>query len=180
MNQSCVNMQMLISNLLDISRIEQGSHTTKFEEIDLSALLHQQWRVFQEMALKKNITVILEDHAPQTIITSDANTLQRILDNLISNALKFSPENKDVVLRVVREKTFIKIEIIDQGPGIRQDEMSRLFQKFQRLSAQPTHGESSTGLGLSIVKELVQILHGKIHVESEVHKGSKFTVELPV
>lgn len=174
--RSCTNMQHVITNLLDISRIEQGEHKLTPELIEITALLKRHVQVFTEQAQKKNITLILEDNYPETKIFKDPSALERILENLISNAIKFSPNDKAVTLRVIHTKTHVGFEVIDQGQGISKEEMGNMFKKFHRLSARPTGGESSTGLGLSIVKELVNVLHGHIYVESELDKGSRFVV----
>jgi PAS domain S-box-containing protein len=178
--QLCFSMKTLITNLLDINRIEQGMNVLRPETIDLSTMLQCHVKIFMDHALKKNITLTLEDHAPGTKINTDPYALRRILDNLVSNALKFSPRDSHVVLRLIHEQSQVKIEVADQGPGIIAEEMPNLFRKFQKLSARPTGGESSTGLGLSIVKELVSALKGTIYVKSEVRKGSTFVVELPL
>lgn len=179
--RSCSNMQSLIINLLDINKIEQGSMELKPELINISSFMRQHIHGFREHSTAKNITLTLEDHqAVNTFITTDLSALQRILDNLLSNAIKFSPKNKNVTLRVQQDLAMLRIEVEDQGPGIPPEEIGLLFRKFKRLSARPTDGESSTGLGLSIVKQLVQVLKGKISVESKVGKGTTFVVELPL
>lgn len=178
--QACTNMQTLVNNLLDLNKIEEGINVLNPESVELGDFLQRHLQVFRERARSKNIALVLEDNAPGKRIITDLNALQRIIENLLSNAIKFSPKGKEVVLRVVHEAQAVRIEVTDQGPGISQHDMPRLFRKFQKLSARPTDGEGSTGLGLSIVKELVQALHGKITVRSEVNKGSTFAVELPV
>ena len=114
------------------------------------------------------------------ILTSDKDSLLRILDNLISNAIKFSPAGKSITLKAVREDTLVRIFVIDQGPGFSEEDKKELFKKFKRLSAQPTGGESSTGLGLAIVKHLVRQLGGEIKLVSGPDSGATFEIILPV
>jgi PAS domain S-box-containing protein len=178
MEKSCTSMQLLISDLLDINRIEQGLNTLHPSQVSLITLLNQQVHAFKESATKKNISLILED-SPDVMLTTDAEALCRVFENLLSNAIKFSPQHTDVRIRVTNHLTHVRVDVIDHGPGILKEEMGMLFNKFQRLSARPTGGESSSGLGLSIVKELITTLQGKITVESEFNKGTTFTVELP-
>lgn len=180
MEDSSINMQMLIKNLLDISRIEQGLNTVNKEYVAINALLKKQYHVFIESAQKKNISLILQDHVPDFHFHTDPEILSRILENLISNAIKFSPSYREVAISVIRTETYIRFEVLDQGPGITKKDREKLFGKFQRLTARPTAGESSSGLGLSIVKELVNALNGNIVVESDENKGAKFIVELPL
>ena len=180
MEGSCVNMHMLIQNLLDVTRIEQGKNGINKEYIAINSLLKKQYHVFKQTAEKKNISLILEDHVPDFQFHTDPEMLNRILENLISNAIKFSPAHKEVAINVVRTETHIRIEVLDQGPGLSAGDKQKLFGKFQRLSARPTGGETSSGLGLSIVKEMVLALNGSIVVESEENKGAKFIVQLPL
>jgi signal transduction histidine kinase len=102
------------------------------------------------------------------------------LSNIISNAVKYSPHGKNVYVRMKASNEEIRIEVQDEGPGISADDMKKLFGKFARLSARPTGGEHSTGLGLSIVKKMVEAMNGKVWCESEVGKGATFIVDLPI
>jgi PAS domain S-box-containing protein len=179
MEKSCVSMQLLINDLLDINRIEQGLNTLHPSQVSLIALLDQQLHAFKEIAKKKDISLILED-SPDVMLTTDPEALCRVFENLLSNAIKFSQQHTAVTIRVTNHRTHVSVDIIDHGPGILKEEMGMLFNKFQRLSARPTGGESSSGLGLSIVKELITTLQGKITVESEINKGTTFTIELPL
>lgn len=180
MHYSCISMHTFIANLLDINKIDQGLNVVNQEDVDLSKLIQDQLQVFKEQASQKNITLLLEDDLPGKTVLTDPAIVHRILENLISNAIKFSPHHKEVLIRVIHTETHVKIEVIDRGAGIKAEEISKLFRKFQKLSSQPTGGERSTGLGLSIAKELVTSLKGRISVESEVNKGTKFIVELPI
>ena len=176
MEESCHNMYYLISNLLDINRIEQGENTIKKQSVSLPNLLNQIKNEFESQAQRKQIklSIIQTDGTLHT----DPNALQRILENLLSNAIKFSPKDTTVCLRVISASGQVRFEVIDEGPGIPQEEMNELFNKFSRLSNKPTGGEESSGLGLSIVKELVRLIDGDISVESTLHKGSVFSVTL--
>jgi signal transduction histidine kinase len=120
--------------------------------------------------------------------------LPQVLDNLISNALKYSPHGKNVFVRItktevqtvndddesVRVFSYIRFAVQDEGPGLSALDKEKLFQKFTRLSARPTGGEYTTGLGLSIVKKMVEAMHGRVWCESEFGKGATFIVELPM
>jgi PAS domain S-box-containing protein len=178
--EACVNMQTLVVNLLDLNRIEQGFNTVKAENVKLSPLLARIVHTFQEPAVRKGITLSLENHQDEKIVRTDPLLLNRILENLISNAIKFSPHNKHVWVRTTYSKTHVKIEVQDQGLGISAEDKPRLFKKFQRLTNRPTGGENSTGLGLSIAMELVTALKGRLLLESDEKNGSKFIVELPL
>lgn len=178
--QSCISMKRLVNNLLDINRIEQGGLALNKRRILISDLLKEQERSFKETATKKTINLTIKDLTNGTYILADEDVLTRILENLISNALKFSPIHKEVIVQASHTNTHIRFEVKDQGPGIRKDEQHKLFGKFQKLSARPTGGESSSGLGLSIVKELVVLMEGTITVETIEGKGTTFITEIPL
>ncbi len=101
------------------------------------------------------------------------------MDNLVSNAVKYSPNGKNVYVRVYQMDRRVRAEVKDEGPGISAEDQKRLFGKFARLSARPTAGEHSTGLGLAIVKRLVESMHGEVWCESHLGSGAAFLVELP-
>ncbi|MCZ8215965.1 MAG: HAMP domain-containing sensor histidine kinase, partial [Cyclobacteriaceae bacterium] len=174
----CISMKSLVSNLLDINKIEQGRAALEKEEIEIKHLLTTQQDIFKEVAHRKGINLIIEDHTENLSFNADNEALNRILENLLSNAIKFSDASSYVRLKVSTTPTHVKFEVRDQGPGISKDDLPKLFGKFQRLSARPTGGESSSGLGLSIVKELVDLMKGKISVETAENEGTSFIVEI--
>ena len=111
----------------------------------------------------------------------DRKALVRVMDNLISNAMKFSPRGLAIHVRAYTERPgALSLEVADQGPGISPADQEKMFKKFQRLSARPTGGENSTGLGLAITQALVHKLGGEIAVYSQVGDGARFVVQLPV
>ena len=180
MQRTCDDMQRLISDLLDLSRIEQGTSQVKKSEIDLTALINKLDERFKVWALKKDINLVCQVKEDAKNIVTDPDMLVRILDNLVSNALKFSPKGRAVRLSVTTDNGFTRFEVSDEGPGIRPEERHKLFRKFQKLSSRPTGGESSSGLGLSIARDLTEMLGGTIVVESEFGAGTMFIVKLPV
>jgi signal transduction histidine kinase len=169
----------LIRDLLDSHAIEHHESKVKASTFSLRSFLDDVRKSYEEVAHKKEISLELEIASDLTIHT-DEDMLLRVMDNLLSNALKFSLPHRSVTVKVWEEEVHCMIAIIDQGPGISEKDQKKMFKKFQRLSAQPTGGESSTGLGLSIVKALVERLKGQILVSSKVNEGSVFTVRLPM
>lgn len=169
----------MIQNWLDVKAIESQNLQINMAEIDLKQLLDDMITSYQETAQKKSIQIDYHLQKKQLLYTTDSNLLSRILDNLLSNAVKFSPLNEIIKFSVLEQGENIIFEIEDHGVGISEQEKGKLFQKFQTLSARPTAGESSTGLGLSIVKTLTTHLKGEIEVESVVGEGSTFRVILP-
>jgi signal transduction histidine kinase/ligand-binding sensor domain-containing protein len=167
-------MHEMITKILDIRMIEQKKINMKCEKTDLSIVIGEVYKNMKESARNKNINVRLEN--PKTFGFVDKNYLTQVFENLLSNAIKFSPDNKDIWIKVMEKNGEVRVNFIDEGPGIAKDEMNRLFGKYQKLSAQPTGGEQSTGLGLSIVKKYVDVMGGRVWCESEPGKGSNFIV----
>jgi signal transduction histidine kinase len=172
-------MRDLINNLLDANAIEQGRFTSLREPCNMRALLEESVQHNQPAATKKNI-VFRVGTSEGLWARADRAAILQILDNLISNALKYSPPNTTIHLHTLPEAECALVSVRDEGPGISQEDQRKLFQKFSRLSARPTGGESSTGLGLSIVKRLAEAMSGSIHCHSLPGSGATFTLRLPV
>ena len=121
----------------------------------------------------------VESDLPDTL-EIDFERINQVIDNLVTNSVKFSKRNTCVTLAVCRDGDKICFSVIDQGPGIPGNDQARLFQEFGKTSVQPTEGESSTGLGLFIVKRIIELHHGNVLVESELGLGSKFVFSFPI
>jgi len=170
----------LIGDLLAANSLEHEMYEVNPELFNLNELLDQIVQDFQQAARHKSIRLEWAIASKEVFLYTDKKHVTRIFENLLSNALKFSPEGKSVELSMLKEETFAAVAVKDAGPGIREADKSRMFKKFQKLSARPTGGEASTGLGLFIVKQLVDAMQGEIHVRSEVGKGTEFKVRLPL
>ena len=170
----------IIKNLLDVNAIEQGKVKIELKQVALNMLLSGLIDIYKTAAEKKEIQLIAEIPDKQIIVMSDKNTLIQVFDNLLSNAIKFSPSNKNIFIRVTRLDDNILVGIRDEGPGFSDEDKKKVFGKFAKLSARPTAGENSTGLGLSIVKKLLEILGSKIELKSEFNKGAEFVVMFPI
>lgn len=142
--------------------------------------LRQVINSFSVKADKKNIRIQLNAPAQEIQITTDAILLRQIIENIISNSIKYSPSNTTVNIDVEKTRESVKMEFKDEGPGISEKDLPKLFDKYTRLSAKPTAGESSSGLGLSLVKRYVESLNGKIWYEHTKNHGSNFIVLLPL
>lgn len=169
----------LIRNLLDIRTIEHKGITLNVETVNVVHVLDKIMHSYEPSIAMKNQKLVFKRKGSRKEIESDRLYLNRIFDNLISNATKFSQEGVRITVKFESKEDHILVCIEDQGPGLSEDDQKQLFKKFQILSPRPTGGESSTGLGLSIVKSLVEILQGKVYCESALGKGSKFFIELP-
>ncbi len=183
----------IITNFLDIELIENGKLGLAFERVP-HTIVQKAVTAHQRRAKAKDITLHYKEPMGAIAIIADRLALRQVLDNLLSNAIKFSPRSKHIYVRIEeKQKTteqnpslgalhdhYLRIEIQDEGPGIGIDEQEQLFTKFTRLSAKPTGEEGSTGLGLSIVKKLVEMMNGSVRCESAKGEGATFIVELPI
>ena len=172
-------MLNLINEMLEISRFERGDIKLELQVLDLGDLIALAADGFAEPMRQKGQRLRLELE-PGCRVDGDLEWLKEVFDNLISNAVKFSPLGTEVTLRARRLESTVRAEVSDQGPGLTAADQENLFKKFQRLSARPTGGESSTGLGLSIAELLVRKHGGRIWAESAPGQGSTFCVELPL
>ena len=168
----------LIADLLDAHAIEENSNAPSYQDFDLAKLLSDSISYFQVVALEKDIR--LEKTLPSTaLFTSDPSYINRIVENLVSNAIKFSKVGSSVFLECRIESKNAIIKVRDQGPGFTDTDRLSLYKKFKKLSAKPTSSESSNGLGLAIVKTLIDRLGGTIELISSEGKGSEFVVSIP-
>ena len=173
------HMLNLVNNLMDVSLIESGRLELEIEPLSLADVLEEAVRHHAGLAESKGSTVILEK-VPAGAVMADATRLRQVLDNLISNAVKFSPRGSTVIVRVEKTADHWWIGIQDEGPGLSREDQEGLFQYFVRLSARPTGGETSTGLGLAISRRMVEAHGGEIGVESEAGEGATFWFTLPL
>lgn len=173
-------MLNLVNDLLDVSKIEAGRLDLELETADLGAVIKYNVALNRTLAEKKSINLTLVQDAETPGMRIDVSKIEQVLNNLIGNAIKFSPPHSRVEVRVTKKDADIIISVRDEGEGIKQAEIDRLFQPFERGRVKPTGGEKSTGLGLVIVKKIVAGHGGKIWVDSEVNNGATFFVSLPI
>ncbi|MDX2128861.1 MAG: tetratricopeptide repeat-containing sensor histidine kinase [Chloroherpetonaceae bacterium] len=179
-------MYKLILDLLDNAALEQGYIELKQERVNISQLLEEITSTFEAKCTSKNQEMIKEIESGLTL-QSDSERLTQVFENLLSNAIKYSPSAKRIWIKAKRSampstnSEAIEIKFIDEGQGFYEHEKDKIFGQFQKLSARPTAGESSSGLGLSIVKQLVERMGGLIESTSAgKDKGAEFTIYFPV
>ncbi len=176
-----ISQQMfkIIDNLITSTAIDMVAFKVNYEKIDISQITNSIFKQYLFTAEKKSISLHLESSSPQIFVNADGSLITRIIDNLVSNALKFSQPYKNVWVRISENPGKVIIEVQDEGPGFTEEDKSILFSRFGKLSAKPTGKESSTGLGLYIVKKYIDALDGKIDCTSQSGKGAKFIIEIP-
>ncbi len=177
---SAGRMFELITNLLDINAIERGAIKVYLCDFDFTMIVKALCDNYLQRAQAKDIVLNFEAEEGLLHTFADQNATIQVLDNLISNAVKYSPHNKNVWVRCSMNGTKrVRCEVKDEGPGLTEEDKAKLFGKFARLSAQPTGGEHSTGLGLSIVKKMAEAMGGTVWCESDYGHGASFFIELP-
>ena len=170
----------LINNLLDVSKIESGNLKLNLTKEDINKVIKTVVQLNQRTLDKKGITLDFVSDTSQIMLDIDKLQMEQVLNNLLSNAIKFSyPDSKISILLDGSNDENISISVTDQGQGIPENEIDKLFKFFSRTSVQSTAGEHSTGLGLAITKKIVDAHGGNITVQSRPGEGSTFTVQLP-
>lgn len=178
---SAVSTRMLhlIGDLLDISAIEAGQLPIELKAISTTAFLEEALLNNTPVANNKQIELKREFAADLPPIKADLRRLNQVIDNLLTNAIKFSKRGTAVTVAAEAQDGMVRFAVRDQGQGIPEAELSKLFKPFSKTSVRPTDGEKSTGLGLMIVKKIVDAHQGRIWVESVVGKGSSFLFTVP-
>ncbi len=170
----------LVNDLLDISKIELKAKQREIEEIHIQDIIHNTIQLLELELKKKNISIDTTIEQDLPIIKADQNEITRMITNLLSNAIKYNKENGKIFIDALTKKNYVSIRIKDTGIGMKPEETSELFNEFYRAKNEKTRGISGTGLGLTIVKRIVDSYHGKVEVESEYNNGTTFIINLPI
>ena len=173
-------LTQLINNILDVSKIESGQKTYQFEPADLGEVLAATLKTFEVRLRQSGFSVAFEaasDPLPRGVIDPDA--ISQALLNLLDNAVKYSGASKEILVRLGVKDGFVTVSVVDHGVGIPRQEQEKIFERFHRISTGLVHDVKGSGLGLSIVKHIVEAHRGKVTVESQPESGSTFTIHLP-
>jgi signal transduction histidine kinase len=169
----------LINNILDFSRIEAGRKEYDFRETDMCELVHNTLDSYRYQLEQGGFQFEEKiDEVPPMRV--DREAMARSLLNLVNNALKYSQDRKFIGVNLYRDNGSVKLEVVDQGIGIPHDEQQKIFEKFYRVGDPLVHNTKGSGLGLSLVRHIVQAHGGEVSVDSTPGQGSKFTIALPV
>jgi len=170
----------LVMNILDVSKIESGKMKMEVAPVDIAKLVKEVLESYKDELLKRHLVLKYESRFSEEQITrqllADRDKMIQVITNLLSNAIKYTPDNGIISVRVSGDREKVRLEISDTGPGIPKKHINKIFDKFERITAERQEG---TGLGLPIAQDIVKLHKGKIWIESEIGKGSSFIVILP-
>ncbi len=175
-----LNLTNLVSELLDLARIESGLITHEKETVAMQDLLADQVKFHGAGAQERNIGIRFESTPNLPVILANRQGMEEVFTNLITNAIKYSPEGGTITISAGVENEYLKVKVSDTGFGIPEEDLGRIFNRFYRVKDKQTREIHGTGLGLAIVKSIVEAHQGNIKVESELGRGTAFTVLLPL
>jgi len=173
-------LSTFVNDFLEMRVIENGNIVLNQSRCNLNVLVNEVVSKLQAIASRKQILIEtkLSDNLP--IVNIDESRISQVLENLIGNAIKFSPEKLKIVITTEQENNYVVCNVKDEGPGISNDDKPKLFKRFASLSNKPTANETSTGLGLAICKELIDLHQGTIVAENNMEKGANFQFSIPI
>ncbi|TGK03784.1 response regulator [Leptospira semungkisensis] len=178
-HNNSIRLLQLVNSLLDFSKFEAGKMKVEKESVPVCNLVRTILRDFEPVASERQIHIESDLIASNPSISMDRYLFERILFNLLSNALKFTPKEGNISVHLSWQKGVLKLSVKDSGIGIAETDLGKLFQKFQQVEGSSTRKYGGTGLGLAMVKEFSELLGGQVSVESKVGVGSTFTIEVP-
>ena len=176
---NCERLSQLINDLLDVQKFEAGKFVLQLKPVELTELCQQAVHGIQSYALRYQVPLELQLPQGSAAMTlADPLRLRQVLDNLLSNAVKFSTAGKPVVLRMLVQAEFIRLEVVDQGQGIADSFKPRIFEKFSQADSSDSRSKEGTGLGLTICKKIIESHGGQIGFDSTEHVGTTFWIRL--
>jgi two-component system sensor histidine kinase/response regulator len=173
------SMLDMVNELLDVATIESGELKLQLEPVNLAVLLEKSVFLNNIEAAKKNTKIVLDDSSGNALTSIDPAKMRQVADNLISNAVKYSPPGSTIIVELHNGSGVRGFSVKDQGPGVPEAERDKLFKDFSKLSAKPTAGEKSTGLGLAICRKIIDAHGGMITAQNRSEGGCEFRVSLP-
>jgi signal transduction histidine kinase len=177
--QNAHRMHRLVSDLLDLTRFEAGTFSLKASKFDAVALVQEVAQGLQPVLAGRRQRLTLLDHRPHVFVEADRDRVAQVLSNLIDNASKYSPHETEIRVTVRSGEGWLRLEVADEGPGIPQAALARVFDAFYRVDSPATRAVPGTGLGLPIVKKLIEMHGGKVEIASEHGAGTTVSVSLP-
>ena len=179
MKQNCYRLSKLINNIVDSSKIQAGFFELHLSNNNIVEVVEDIVMSVSDFTDSKGLNIIFDTDIEEKIIACDPEKIERVVLNLISNAIKFSDKGDEIFIDIKDKNEFVKISVKDNGIGIEEKNLNTIFDRFKQVDKALSKNEGGTGIGLSLVKSIVELHGGRIYAESEVGKGSKFVVKLP-
>lgn len=179
MKRSSLRLLRLVNNLIDISKIDTGFYVPDFKNYDIVEIIEKIALSVKDYARQKNIEIEFKSKINQAAIRCDADMIERIMLNLISNAIKFSHSHCLIQITIGRLNEFIHISVKDNGVGIEDNMKETIFERYKQVQTTLSRASEGSGIGLSLTKALVEMHNGQISVESKFEAGSEFIVKIP-
>jgi len=178
--QNCYRLIRLVNNLIDITKIDSGNFTFNISTCNIIEIVEVIVTSVVEYAALKNIEIIFDTNVEEVILACDLDAIERIVLNLLSNAIKFTPQDGNIFVNISTFNNSIQIRVKDSGIGISQDKQKMIFERFKQADNLLTRSSEGSGIGLNLVKSLIEMHDGTIEVNSEYLKGSEFIVKIPI
>lgn len=179
-DDNCNRLLRLINNIIDIDKYKYGNIALNLEKVNIVELSESVVTSILPYVKARNLEIIFDTTEEEIMMNIDCNKIERVLLNLLSNAIKFSNKGGTIRVNLIKNDDILRIEVEDNGIGIKDDNLHKIFDKFVQLDSTMTRKNEGTGIGLSIVKSFVELHNGNISVESKINEGSIFTVDLPI
>ena len=180
MRQNCFRLLRLVNNLIDITKIDARSFEVHLKNYNIVSIVEEITMSVSEYIENKGIDLVFDTDIEEKVIACDAEKIERIMLNLLSNAVKFTPKGGNIYISVYDKYDCLCIQVRDSGIGIPQDKQKEIFQRFCQINNILSREHEGSGIGLNLVKSLVEMHGGTIYVDSELKKGTVFTINLPV
>jgi two-component system sensor histidine kinase/response regulator len=178
--QNCYRLIRLVNNLIDITKIDSSNFLLNISDCNIVEVVESIVTSVVEYAELKNIKIIFDTDVEEIILSCDLDSIERIILNLLSNAIKFTPKDGNIFVSITNINDSVQIKVKDSGIGIPDDEKNMIFERFKQVDNLLTRSNEGSGIGLNLVKSLVEMHDGTIRVDSEYKKGSEFVVEIPI
>ena len=178
--RNSLKMLKLINNLIDTSRLENDYYELNKTNVDIVSMIEGTINCIDRYAIQKNIQLVFDTNKEECIMAVDPQAIDRIIMNLVSNAIKFSPKDKNIYINLIINSKEVKISIEDEGPGIAKKDREKIFNRFYQVTKRKESSENGSGIGLDLVNYLTRLHKGSIKLNSEYGNGAKFIVTLPI
>jgi PAS domain S-box-containing protein len=179
MKQNSYRLLRLVSNLIDITKMDSGFFRINMENYNIVGLIEDITLSVAEYIENKGIELIFDTEVEERIIACDPDKIERIMLNLLSNSVKFTPEGGRITVNILNENETIKVSIKDTGIGVPEDKLDTIFERFRQVDKSTTRNHEGSGIGLSLVKSLVEMHEGNVSIKSKIEYGTEIVVELP-